>query len=74
MRTFVLPIVSGLVMAALFIYVFVNFGDLTSTQAGLLGTLLPSAIPAAGLLGWFVAARLRSGQPAVFASMGASRV
>lgn len=74
MRTFVLPIVSGLVMAALFIYVFLNFGDLTSTQGGLLGILLPAAIPAAGVVGWFVAARLKAGRPAAFASMGASRV
>jgi amino acid transporter len=74
MRTFVLPIVSGLVMAGLFVYVFLNFGDLTGTQGGLLGVLLPSTIPLAGLVGWLVAARLRAGRPAAFASMGASRV
>lgn len=74
LRTFVLPIVSGLVMAVLFVYVFVHFGDLTGTQGGLLGVLLPSSVPLAGAVGWFVAARLRAGRPAVYASMGASRV
>jgi amino acid transporter len=74
MRTFVLPVLSGLVMLALFIYVFLHFGDLTGTRGGLLGVVLPSAIPAAGFVGWLVAARMRAGRPAAFASMGASRV
>jgi hypothetical protein len=74
MRTLVLPIVSGLIMAALFIYVFLHFGDLTGTQGGLLGVLLPSLIPAAGIVGWIAAARLRAGRPAAFANMGASRI
>lgn len=74
LRTFVLPIVSGLVMAVLFVYVFVHFGDLTGTQGGLLGVLLPSSVPLAGAVGWLVAARLRAGRPSVYASMGASRV
>ena len=73
-RTFVLPILSGLVMLALFIYVFLHFGDLTGTQGGLLGVVLPSIVPAAGIVGWFVAARLKAGRPTAFASMGASRV
>jgi amino acid transporter len=74
MKTLVLPSVSGLIMAALFVYVFLHFGDLTGTQGGVLGVLLPSLIPAAGIVGWAVAARLRAGRPTAFASMGASRV
>jgi amino acid transporter len=74
LRNFVLPVVSGLIMLALFVYVFLNFGDLTSTQGGLLGVVLPSAIPVTGLIGWFVAVRLRAGRPAAFACMGASQV
>lgn len=73
-KTLVLPSVSGLIMAALFVYVFLHFGDLTGTQGGVLGVLLPSLIPAAGIVGWAVAARLRAGRPSAFASMGASRV
>lgn len=74
LKTFVLPVVSGLIMAALFVYVFLHFGDLTATQDGPLGIILPSTIPAAGIIGWYVAARLRSGSPSAFADMGASRV
>lgn len=73
LQTRVLPAVSGLVMGALFVYVFLHFGDMTGTH-GLLGVLLPAAIPAAGLVGWCIAARLRNGRPAVYARMGASRV
>ncbi|MCE4555004.1 APC family permease [Roseateles cellulosilyticus] len=72
--TLVLPILSGVVMASLAVYVFLHFGDLTGTQGGLLGKALPSLIPCAGLTGWIVAARLRAGRPAVFATMGANRV
>jgi len=73
LQTLLLPATSGLVMAGLFVYVFLNFSDMTGTH-GLLGVLLPASIPAAGLLGWGVASRLRHGQPAVFARMGASQV
>lgn len=73
LQTRLLPAVSGLVMAGLFVHVFLNFGDLTGTH-GLLGVLLPASIPAAGLVGCMVAARLRSGRPAVYARMGASQV
>ena len=73
LQTLVLPAASGLVMAALFIYVFLNFGDMTGAH-GMLGVLLPASIPVAGVLGWLVAARLRNGQPAVYARMGASQV
>jgi hypothetical protein len=73
MTTMVLPVVSGLVMAALFVYIFVNFGDLTGTKGGALGLLLPSMIPAAGVVGWLLAGRLKSSNPTAFAGMGASR-
>lgn len=73
LQTLVLPTLSGLVMAALFVYVFLNFGDMTGTH-GLLGVMLPSSIPLAGVVGWLIAARLRAGRPAVYARMGASRI
>lgn len=73
MTTFVLPVTSGAIMATLFVYVFLHFGDLTGTQGGLLGWILPAAIPGAGVVGWMVALRLRRGHPAAFASLGASR-
>lgn len=73
MTTMVLPILSGLIMAALFVYIFMNFGDLTGTHGGLLGLVLPALIPAAGIIGWLLAARLKSVNPKAFAVMGASR-
>lgn len=71
--TMVLPVVSGLIMAVLFVYIFMNFGDLTGTKGGALGVLLPSLIPAAGIVGWLLAARLKSTNPTVYAGMGANR-
>lgn len=68
-----MPAVAGLVMAVLFVYVFVRFGDLTGTQGAALGVILPALVPAAGCLGWFIASRLRATRPAAFAGMGASR-
>ncbi|WP_353395168.1 APC family permease [Hydrogenophaga sp. 5NK40-0174] len=73
LTAWVMPVASGLVMAALFVYIFINFGDLTGTDGAGLGVLLPSLIPLAALVGWFLANRLRSSNPEVFANMGASR-
>jgi amino acid transporter len=73
LTTIVLPAVSGLVMAALFIYIFLNFGDLTGTTGGMLGTILPSLIPLAALVGYLLAVRLQRSDPARFARMGDNR-
>jgi amino acid transporter len=71
--TMLLPVASGLVMAALFVYVFMHFGDLTGTKDGKLGLILPSLIPAAAVVGWALAARLKTVNPHAYAGMGASR-
>ncbi|MGN6146403.1 MAG: APC family permease [Mesorhizobium sp.] len=68
--TLVLPILSGLVMAALFVYIFLHFGDLTGTTGGALGIILPSLIPLAAIVGYLLAARLEKTDPARFARMG----
>ena len=57
-------------MVVLFVYVFLNFGDLTGTTGGILGIVLPCLIPLGGLIGYMMASRLRSGDPAAFARMG----
>ena len=57
-------------MAALFVYIFINYGDLTGTTGGSLSWLLPSLIPAAGVVGFLLAQRLKSSDPARFAKMG----
>lgn len=68
-----MPLLSGSVMAALFVYVFFHFGDLTGTQGGSLGIVLPSLIPVAAVMGWLIAGRLKVSNPKVFANMGANR-
>lgn len=68
--TLILPLVSGVVMAGLFVYIFMNFGDLTGTTGGALGIILPSLIPAAAVVGYLLALRLEKNDPARFARMG----
>ena len=60
-------------MAALYVYIFINFGDLTGTTGGALGWVLPSLIPAAALVGVLVATRLKSANPAAYARLGQNR-
>ncbi|MFZ1468722.1 MAG: APC family permease [Paracoccaceae bacterium] len=66
----ILPGISAVIMAALFVYIFANFGDLTGTTGGALGWILPSLIPAGGVIGYLLAARLKAADPAKFAKMG----
>ncbi|RKD40515.1 MULTISPECIES: APC family permease [unclassified Rhizobium] len=73
LTTLILPLASGLVMAALFVYIFLHFGDLTGTTGGVLGIILPSLIPLAAIVGYFLAMRLQRADPARFANMGHNR-
>jgi amino acid transporter len=70
LATLILPAVSGVIMAGLFVYIFLNFGDLTGTTGGSLGWILPSLIPLAGIVGFLMASRLKSADPAAYARMG----
>jgi len=72
MSTKILPALAGLIMAVLFVYIFWNYGDLTGTTGGHLSWLLPSLIPAGGVVGYLLAQRLKARDPARFARMGAS--
>lgn len=71
--TLILPLVSGVIMAAMFVYIFLNFGDLTQTAGGALGIILPATIPAAGIIGYLMAGRLKSVNPEAYARMGENR-
>lgn len=73
LSTLILPVISGAIMAALFVYIFLNFGDLTGTTGGVLGILLPALIPAAAIVGYLLAVRLEKADPARFARMGHNR-
>jgi amino acid transporter len=70
MAGLVLPAVSGLIMAALFVYIFLHFGDLTTTTGGSLSWILPSLIPLAGIVGYLMATRLKSADPTAYGRMG----
>lgn len=70
LSTVILPAVSGLIMAALFVYIFLHFGDLTGTTGGILGIILPSLVPAAAVVGYVLASRLEKRDPSRFARMG----
>jgi amino acid transporter len=68
--TLLLPLVAAAIMAALFFYIFANYGDLTGTTGGSLGWILPALIPAGAVIGLLLAARLKAADPAKYAKMG----
>ncbi len=70
LTTLILPLVSGVIMAGLFVYIYLHFGDLTGTTGGALGWILPALIPAAAIVGARMAMRLRAATPEIFARMG----
>ena len=73
LSSLILPGIAGLIMAALFVYIYANFGDLTGTTGGVLGWVLPALIPLGAIVGWLLAARLKSADPAAYARMGANQ-
>ena len=66
----ILPAIAGLIMAALFVFIYLNFGDLTGTTGGALGWILPALIPVGAIIGWLLAMRLKSADPSAYARMG----
>lgn len=78
--TLILPGFVAVIMAALFVYIFANFGDLIQTPNSPLAPdsalpwLLPSLIPLGAVIGLLLAARLKSTNPARFAKMGQNRI
>jgi hypothetical protein len=73
LSTKVLPAIAGLIMAALFVFIFWNYGDLTGTTGGNLSWILPSLIPLAAVVGLLLAQRLKAADPERFARMGTSQ-
>lgn len=65
------PLVAGLAMAAMFVYIFLNFGALTGTS-GALGIILPALVPIAAVVGVLLASRLKAADPAKYARMGSN--
>lgn len=73
LSTKLLPAVAGLIMAALFVFIFWNYGDLTGTTGGNLSWILPSLIPLAAVVGFLLAQRLKSADPERFSRMGTNQ-
>ena len=67
----ILPIIAGVIMAALFVYIFAKFGDLTGA-VGSLGVILPSLVVVAAIVGFISASRLESNDPAKFNALGSN--
>lgn len=74
LSTVILPLIAAFIMAVLFVYIFLNFGDLTGTAGGALGWVLPGLIPAAGVIGWLLALRLKSADPVAYGKLGQNRL
>ena len=72
LSTKILPIISGLILAYLFVYIFYKFGDLTGA-AGAMGIILPSLVIVAGIIGYLLANNLASRDPSRFAKLGSTR-
>lgn len=67
--TKILPLITGIVMAVLFVKIFNDFGALTGAE-GNLSWILPSLVLVAGVVGILLAIRLKSTDPAKFNDMG----
>jgi amino acid transporter len=67
--TMIAPAIAAIVMAVLFVYIFMHFTDLTGA-VGALGWVLPSLIPLAFIVGYVRAVMLKNSNPALHAKLG----
>jgi amino acid transporter len=72
LATTILPVVTGLILLALVIYIAVNFGAIAGAS-GVLAVFLPGLVVIAALIGFLLAARLKSADSAGFARLGAGQ-
>lgn len=73
LATKILPAVSGLIMAALFVKIFMDFGALTGA-AGSLSWILPGLTIVALVIGIALAAMLKGRDPGRFADLGKNKL
>ena len=73
MSTKVLPLIAGVIMAILFVKIFMDFGALTGAE-GNLSWILPSLVLVAGVIGIALAAMLKGRDPRRFADLGKTKV
>lgn len=70
--TTILPVVTGVVLLAMVIYIAVNFGTIAGAS-GVLAVVLPGLVVIAALIGFVLAARLKGADSAGFARLGAGQ-
>jgi hypothetical protein len=73
LSTKVLPLIAGVIMAVLFVKIFMDFGALTGAE-GNLSWILPSLVLVAGVVGIALAAMLKGRDPQRFADLGKTKV
>lgn len=73
LSTKVLPLIAGVIMAVLFVKIFMDFGALTGAE-GNLSWILPSLVIVAGVVGMALAAMLKGRDPQRFADLGKTKV
>lgn len=72
LTTRVLPVVTGVILAALVIYIAVNFGSIAGAN-GILAILLPGLVLVAGIIGLLLAVRLKHADTSRFTQLGAGQ-
>ena len=70
--TKVLPVLTGVILAALVIYIAVNFGSIAGAS-GALAIVLPGLVVIAAIIGLALAARLKAADEPGFARLGAGQ-
>ncbi len=73
LATKILPLITGVIMAGLFIKIFMDFGALTGT-AGMLSWGLPALVLIFGVIGFVLASQLASKDPSRFGQMGSTKL
>jgi hypothetical protein len=68
----VLPLVTGVILAALFVVIFAQFGAMTGAE-GWLGIALPSLVVVAAVIGTILAGNLRNRDQIRFRALGQHR-
>ena len=69
LATKILPMITGAILALLFVYIFAKFGDLTGAS-GTLGVALPSLVIVAAIIGYLSAGSLERRDPVKFSELG----
>ena len=71
LSTQIMPLISGVILAALFVYIFANFSGIAGTT-GILSIALPALVPIFGIIGYILANNLAGRDPAKFQKIGSS--